>query len=82
MNLDSEHFYIFTGIMAAVVIIALWLAKTVGFTANKSSVSLFTSKKDSVNVEGVEKSKVDIKNRDGQDVTVKKVTGDSNVKIR
>jgi len=84
MNFENGNVYIVVGIfvIAIVIIIALKLAKTVGFKADKSSLSLFANKKDAVVVEDIKKSEVDIQNRDGQDVSVKKVSEDSNVKIR
>ena len=82
MNIENEIIYIIVGIIAIVVTVALFLAKTIGFKANKKSLSLFANKKDAVVVEEIKKSKVDIENRDGQDVSVKKVSEDSNVKIR
>jgi len=82
MNFENEGVYIVVGIIAIVVIIALWLAKTVGIKVDKTSLNLFASKKDTVVVEDIKKSEVDIQNRDNQDVSVKKVSEDSNVKIR
>lgn len=82
MTLENESIYIVVSIIAAVVIIALWFAKTVGFKVDKKSLSLFASKKDDISIEDIKKSELDIKNRDGQNISVKKVSEDSNVKIR
>ncbi len=82
MNLENATIYLIAGIIALVVIIALWLAKTVGFKAEKGGLKLFASKTDSVSVEEIEQSKVAIENREGQNVSVKKVSENSDVQIK
>jgi hypothetical protein len=85
MSLDNETIYMIAGVIAIVVIVALLLAKKVGFKLNKDSLSLFADKnkdKDTVSTKGIKKSKVDIKNREGQDINVEDVSDDSDVKIR
>lgn len=82
MNLENETIYIVAGIIAIVLIIGLWLAKKVGFKGDKESLSFFASKQDNVAVEDIKKSKVSVENREGQDVSVKKVSDDSDVKIK
>lgn len=82
MNLENETIYIVVGIIAIVIIIGLWLAKKIGFKGNKNGLIFSASKQDNVTVEDIKKSKVAIKNREGQDVSVKKVSKDSDVKIK
>lgn len=69
-------------IIAIVLLIALVIARRVGFKLDNSSLSLFASKKDNVTVQDINKSKVNIENRDGQDINVKNVSNDSDVKIK
>jgi hypothetical protein len=85
MNLKNKNVYIIAGIIAVVVIVALWLTNKVEVTVNDGGVNLSADKnpqKDKVSVEDIEKSKVDIENRKDQDVTVKKVTDGSDVKVK
>ena len=82
MNLENETIYIIVGIIAIVVVISVCLAKKIGLKVDKESLSFFASKQDNVTVEDIEKSKVDIENRDRQDVSVKKVSDNSDVKIK
>lgn len=84
MNLKNKNVYIIAGIIAVVVIVALWLTNRVEVTVNKSGVNLSSDKnsKDKVAVEDINKSKVDIENRKNQDVDVKKVSDGSDVKIK
>lgn len=68
--------------VVVIVVAALALARKVGFKLDANNMSLFATKKDSVSVETIDKSKVDIKNREGQDINVKNVSNDSDVKIQ
>lgn len=69
-------------IIGVVVIAALMLAKTAGFTFDKGGLSLLASKKDTVTVQDIDKSKVGVENRDGQDIKVDGVKNDSTVNIK
>lgn len=68
--------------VVVIVIVAVVMARKVGFKLDTSNMSLFATKKDSVSVEAIDKSKIDIENREGQDITVKDVSNDSHVKIK
>lgn len=84
MRLKNKNVYIIAGLIAVVVIVALWLTNKVEVLVNKSGVNLSADKntKDKVAVEDINNSKVDIENRKNQDIDVKKVSGGSDVKIK
>ncbi|PPC91070.1 MAG: hypothetical protein CTY34_05315 [Methylobacter sp.] len=72
-------------VIAVVIIVALYVARKVGFTLTKDGVSLSTDKnkqKDFATVEQINASKIDIETREGQDISVKDVSNHSDVKIK
>ena len=72
-------------VIAVVIIVALFLAKTVGFKLTKNGVSLSTDKNkpnDHTSVEKIKASNIDIKTRAGQDTSVIDVSDHSDVKIK
>lgn len=71
--------------IAVVVIVAIFLAKRVGFRLDKDGVSLSANKsseKDTVSAKKIQQSNLDITNREGQNVNVEDVSDHSDVKIR
>jgi len=71
-------------VIAVVVVIALLVAKRVGFKLTKEGVSLSADKNklnDTTEVEKNKKSKIDIETRKGQDISVKE-NENSDVKIK
>lgn len=84
MNPDTNMLVV-VGIVAVVVVLALLLAKKVGFKITDQGVSLTTDKnpdKDTATVKQVDRSKVDIETRKDQHIEVEGITGGSDVKIK
>jgi hypothetical protein len=84
MNADNNMLVV-VGIIAMVVIAALFLAKKVGFKLTNEGVSLSANKnkdKDSVKVKQVQQSTVEVENRPDQNIEVESISGGSDIKIK
>lgn len=85
MENPDINLVIIATVIAVVVIVALLLAKRVGFSLTKGGVSLSADKnndKDTVSVKKINKSSVEVENRKDQNVDVEDVSNSSNVKIK
>ena len=84
MNLENENSVLLVVVIAVALIVIVWLAKKVGFTLDKNSLSLKVDKtsKDTVNIENIHKSDVEVESRQGLDTNIKNVKGGSNVKVK
>jgi hypothetical protein len=82
MQLDSQV-YLWI-IIAIIIIYALFRSDSVRARFGKFSISADKAKKDkdTIAVEKIKQSKVAVENRDGQDVFVKDVSDNSDVKIK
>jgi uncharacterized membrane protein len=82
----NKNIYIIAGFIAVVLIVALFLTNSVDVTVKNDGTSFSADKntpKDNVDVEDIKgKSRVTAENRPNQDISIKKVDGGSDVKVK